>query len=110
MNIVILESPYAGNIAENERYARAAMRDCLLRGEAPYASHLLYTQLGVLRDDVPSERELGIQAGFGFRQFASKTVVYTDQGFSDGMSAGIMHAHDIGQPVEFRELPGWEEK
>ena len=49
---VILESPYAGDIERNVAYARAAMRDSLLRGEAPIASHLLYTQPGVLDDQV----------------------------------------------------------
>jgi hypothetical protein len=61
---VILESPYAGDVEANMRYARAAMRDSLMRGEAPFASHLLYTQEGVLLDSVPEERTLGIEAGF----------------------------------------------
>lgn len=47
MKLVIVESPYAGDVKTNVAYARAAIRDCLMRGEAPYASHLLYTQEGV---------------------------------------------------------------
>ena len=54
MERVIIESPFAGDVDRNLRYARAAMRDCLLRGESPYASHLLYTQPGVLNDDIPA--------------------------------------------------------
>ena len=46
MRQVIFESPYAGNVEENVAYARAAVRDSLLRGELPIASHLLYTQPG----------------------------------------------------------------
>lgn len=61
---VILESPYVGKTpaerAGNIAYARAAMRDCLLRGESPFASHLLYTQPGVLDDDDAEERAIGI--------------------------------------------------
>ena len=64
MRLVIVESPYAGDVEENVRYARACLADCLARGEAPFASHLLYTQPGVLDDDVPGERALGIAAGF----------------------------------------------
>jgi hypothetical protein len=64
---VILESPYAGDIERNVAYARAAMRDSLLRGEAPIASHLLYTQPGVLDDQVSDERRLGIEAGLVWR-------------------------------------------
>ena len=59
MRRVILESPYAGSVEENVAYARAAVRDSLLRGESPIASHLLYTQPGILRDDVPDERRAG---------------------------------------------------
>ena len=42
MRRVIVESPYAGDVERNIAYVRAAMRDCLMRGEAPLASHLLY--------------------------------------------------------------------
>jgi hypothetical protein len=105
--IVVIESPYAGDIEKNVAYARAAMRDCLLRGEAPYASHLLYTQPGVLKDEVPEDRTLGIEAGFEFRRIAEKTVVYTDLGMSKGMEWGIKDATERGTPVEFRTLPGW---
>lgn len=108
MITVILESPYAGDIAENLRYLRACMRDCLLRGEAPYASHGLYTQEGVLRDEVPEEREHGIQAGFAWRKNADKTVFYVDRGWSRGMEYGKTAAEKLGHPVEFRNLEGWK--
>jgi hypothetical protein len=108
---VVIESPYAGadwTKAEdrNIRYLRACMRDCLLRCEAPYASHGLYTQPGVLRDDVPEERMHGIRAGFAFRPLVKKTVVYTDLGFSGGMKFGISDAEKIGHPIEYRQLGG----
>ena len=51
------------NRGANIDYARACVADCLRRGDSAIASHLLYTQPGVLRDDVPGERELGIAAG-----------------------------------------------
>ena len=47
MRLVILESPYAGDVAANVKYARRCVRDSLSRGEAPIASHLLYTQPGM---------------------------------------------------------------
>lgn len=111
MKRVVVESPFAGNITRNVRYARAAMRDCLLRGESPYASHLLYTQVGVLDDFIPAERELGIKAGFEWRQSAEKTVVYIDFGVSKGMQYGIQDAEERGCPVEYRTLEGfWADK
>lgn len=104
MRLVIVESPYAGDVKTNVRYARRCMADCLARNEAPYASHLLYTQPGVLDDDVPGEREAGIQAGFAWRHVAEATVVYTDYGISGGMKYGIKDAEKRGSPVEYRTI------
>lgn len=104
MELVILESPYAGDVGRNIEYGRAALRDSLLRGEAPIASHLLYTQPGVLNDDVPSERQHGIDAGLAWRHVSSKTVVYEDYGVSKGMQYGIEAAKAAGKSVEFRKI------
>jgi len=104
MKRVIVESPYAGNILENVTYARRCLRDCILRGETPYASHLLYTQDGVLDDSVPNERKLGIDAGFHWREVAEKTVVYCDYGITDGMENGISHSQELDIPVEYRTI------
>jgi hypothetical protein len=104
VKLVILESPFAGDVAENIKYARAAVRDSLLRGEAPIASHLLYTQDGILNDSVPQERQHGIDAGLAWRVVSSGTVVYTDRGISKGMEYGIAAAKAAGLSVEFRTL------
>lgn len=104
MRRVFIESPYAGNTAENERYLRAAMRDCLDRGEAPFASHGLYTQDGVLDDGVPSERAAGMAAGSLWRECADVVAVYEDMGISNGMREGIAHAHRLGVVVEYRRI------
>jgi hypothetical protein len=103
-NLVIIESPYAGNITRNSEYTRACMRDSLLRGESPFASHALYTQPGVLDDSITIEREMGIEAGFKWRKVADKTVVYTDFGISKGMDLGIRDAESLGQTVEYRTI------
>jgi hypothetical protein len=105
---VVIESPYAGDIPHNVSYLRACMADCFARGEAPFASHGLYTQPGVLRDEVPEERELGIQGVFAWRDAAEMTVVYTDLGMSRGMEYGIADANKKGRPLEYRQLgEGW---
>lgn len=104
MRLVIIESPYAGDVETNLRYLRACMRDCFLRGEAPFASHGLYTQPGVLNDEVPEDRKLGIQAGFEWRFLADATVVYTDLGTTNGMRQGIEDALEHGGTVEYRSL------
>lgn len=104
MRLVIIESPFAGDVAANIEYARAAVRDSLLRGEAPIASHLLYTQVGILNDDIPSERQHGIDAGLAWRRVAEASVVYTDRGISRGMEYGIKAAESAGIPVEYRSI------
>lgn len=106
MKLVILESPFAGDVEKNTQYARACVRDSLLRGEAPIASHLLYTQPGILDDTVPSERQHGIDAGLAWRTVAHGSVVYTDRGISKGMEYGIAAAIEAGKTVEYRQI-GW---
>lgn len=104
MKLVILESPYAGDIDKNTRYARKCMADCFKKGEAPYASHLLYTQPHVLNDLIPEERKLGIEAGLLWGEKAEKTVVYCDLGMSTGMKMGIERAEKANRPIEYRYL------
>lgn len=108
MELVIIESPYAGDVEKNIAYARAAVKDCLSRGEAPYASHLFFTQEGLLDDAVPEERRLGIQAGLAWGKAAAKTVIYADLGMSEGMHQGFDRAIEEGRPIEFRSIPGWK--
>lgn len=104
--LVIIESPFAASTPErherNVRYARAAMRDSLQRGEAPFLSHLLYTQ--VLDDKDPPQREKGIAAGLAWGAAASLTAVYADLGISNGMNLGIERATRDGRLVSYRYL------
>ncbi len=117
MRRVIVESPYAAppgtpadvapeHVERNLRYLRACLADCLARGEAPFASHGLYTQPGVLNDADPEERRHGINAGFMWRLVADVTAVYTDLGISRGMEYGIAHAGSSNRPSEYRQLGG----
>lgn len=106
MTMVIIESPYAGDVDRHVRYARACMADCLRREEAPFASHLLYTQPGVLDDSKPKERALGIRAGLEIGMRADRTVVYVDLGISEGMRQGIRAAEEAGRPIEYRRMCG----
>ena len=104
MRRVMLESPYAGKVERNVAYARACLADSLARGEAPIASHLLYTQPGVLDDENEDERALGIAAGLAWKPVAHAQVFYVDLGWSRGMCAAAE-----GRPletVECRRLGG----
>ena len=110
MRRVVLESPFAGDVEENVRYAKLAMLDCLKRGDAPIASHLLWTQPGLLDDASPEERKLGIVAGLAWTPVAEAVVVYVDRGISKGMVQGQARAELAGIPVELRNVPGYGEK
>jgi len=108
---VILETPYAGDVTLHLRYLRACMHDCLQRNEAPFASHGLYTQPGVLRDDVWEERERGITAGFAWRYLARTTVFYIDFGWSSGMERARAEVTRLGLGYLTRSLgEGWLDK
>lgn len=102
--IVLLESPYAGKVKQNVEYAQKCVADCLKKGEAPMASHLLYTQPNILDDTNPAERKLGIDAGHEFLRVVDKVVVYIDKGISEGMKLGIERAKAANVPVELRSL------
>jgi hypothetical protein len=122
--LVIIESPFKGETTDQEAehlvYARRALRDSLNRGEAPFASHLLYTQ--VLDDSVPEERKLGMEAGWAW-QSACRTVrpvvggnsvpmttiiaVYADYGVSSGMGKALERASTLAgcsPRIEFRRI------
>lgn len=100
--------------ARNARYLDACLRDCLRRGEAPFASHRMYTS--ALDDLKPEERALGIAAGFAWRKAAESTVIYTDLGWSSGMRAGLEHTMRLicARPeheIEYRTLgPDWDSR
>lgn len=124
--IVVLESPCAGRppmwlpwwlrwVVErwqrrsNLRYAVRCMHDSLTRDEAPFASHLLYTWPGLLRDHRIRERAVGLYCGFAWGARASARVVYCDRGISEGMRLGITQ-RPREQPVVYRyiETPVWQ--
>jgi hypothetical protein len=102
MRRVILESPYAGDSEANILYAYQCLRDCLNRGEAPIASHLLFPN--VLNDKAPNERKLGIKAGLAWVPVADAMVVYIDRGMSNGMRQAIQEAQRSSLPIELRRL------
>jgi len=106
--LVLLESPYGSKddavVEANVEFARACARDCFMRGEYPFPSHILYTQKGILDDRIPEERAMGIAAGLAWGSYAAKTVVYLDRGMSSGMKLGITRAKEENRPIEYRYL------
>jgi hypothetical protein len=108
VRLVVVESPYAGDVERNLTYLRACLADCLARREAPFAAHALYTQPGVLDDGVPEQRRQGIHAGFAWAEKADVVVFYTDLGWSRGMLDAWERWLTSSLDVETRTLPGWK--
>ena len=104
MKRVILESPFSGDTERNINYARKCVRHSLSLGEAPIASHLLYTQDGILDDDVEEERNLGINAGLVWKEVADGHVFYIDYGISSGMQYAINYATKNNIKIEYRKI------
>jgi hypothetical protein len=107
--LVVIESPFQGptpaDVEINVAYARFALRDSLLRNEAPLASHLLYPQ--VLDDTIKSERALGIACGLVWLPKASFGAFYTDLGWSPGMLNALFDIYlGIGFEFKIRSLQG----
>ena len=102
--LVVLESPYRGDVNGHLYYAVKCISDSLLRGEAPIASHVTYT--ASLDDDDPAQRQIGIEAGHSWLRVAEALVVYTDMGVTEGMQEGIRRADLLGVPIEYRKVRG----
>jgi hypothetical protein len=107
--LVVIESPFGSRniktVYRNIIYARLCVRDSFLRGEFPFASHLLYTQDLILDDNDSEERELGIEAGLTWGMYADLTAIYQDLGMTIGMTIGEQKAQSQGRRVERRVLP-----
>lgn len=100
--VVIVESPFAGDLLANKQYAKRCCADCLRRGEVPYASHLFFPEF--LDELKPEERELGLTAGYAMWPLAAKVVFYTDRGMSGGMKRAEERAVYRGCTTEYRKL------
>lgn len=102
MTKVFVESPYKGDTYTNRIYLKRAMMDCISRGETPFASHLVYTQ--ILDDTIPEERSLGISLGEPWRKASDLTVFYLDYGMSEGMTKARDVCTGTGIKFEVRTI------
>ena len=89
-------------VERNMRYLKRATLDSLRRGEAPFASCLVYLQ--VLDDAKPEERKLGIAAGLEWAASADLVVIYADHGVSEGMTLGIVRHEQNGIEIQYRHI------
>ncbi len=103
--IADVESPYAAptedGLRRNILYARIACRWALDAGYYPYASHLFFTQPGILDDSDPDERQTGIDAGKAIIRHSAKiSLFFLDLGESSGMRYGREAAQSVGREIK----------
>ncbi len=87
--IVYICSPFAGDIDANVKAARAYSRFAVESGYIPIAPHLLFPQF--MRDDDPTERQLGLFFGNALMSKCSEVWVFGSR-ISPGMDAEIKRA------------------
>lgn len=91
--IAFISSPYKSdndlNIIHNVKIARAMCKLAIDQGYAPFASHLIYTQF--LDESVPEQREMGIEYGREFLEYADIIYIYKGEGSkeSEGMKGDL---------------------
>lgn len=89
-------SPYAGDIDQNIRFAKATCWYAAKQGYAPVAPHLLYPQF--LNDAVSAERESGIRMGLRLLSACDELWICGPK-ISAGMEKEIAEAGRLGIPV-----------
>jgi len=107
--LVVVESPWkatdAYSLEQHKTYLEYALQDCFKRGEAPFASHGLYTF--ILDDDCLPERLQGIEAGLLWGQHCDFVASYRDMGLSEGMRQAEEYWGKLGKRIERRTIsPG----
>ena len=106
MKLIYVASPYCGNVAENEEYAKGACRFVMESGHAFFAPHLLYPR--ILDDTVPEERKLGMNMGLTMLSKCDELWAFGVV-MSKGMQREIAEAERLGIPVQhfvvFEETP-----
>lgn len=106
MTPVVIESPYAGQVERNREYLQQCIRDCLARGETPYASHQMLTD--ALSDDDPEQRSEGIRAGLEMSKalflVGARVAFFVDYGWSGGMLAAREEYEKTGILYQVRRI------
>ena len=109
MRRVVIESPFRGKGEDGVLYAIACIRHSISLGEAPFASHLFYTQ--ILDDKDMAQRKLGMELGFKWLRSCDLSAAYTDLGLSPGMQVGISRAKSYGVKCVSRSIGAdWRNK
>jgi hypothetical protein len=97
---IAIESPYKGDVARNEQFARNLCHYAVTMKCNPYAMHLFFTQF--LSDNSDSERDIGIACGLEWTALCEEVWFCLRRG--EHLSSGMQKAlrlHRGQRPVRF---------
>lgn len=97
-------SPYKGDIETNTEAAKKYCRYINKRGSIPLCPHIYFTQF--LNDDVPEERNAGMEHALLWLGACDKMYVFLDNNrtVSEGMQKEIEYANNKHTPIRFITL------
>lgn len=101
--LVYIASPYAGDVENNVRFAKAACCYAIEQGATPVAAHLLYPQ--ILSDSIPEERDAGIRMGLRLLEVCDEIWLCGGR-TTQGMGMELSAAERLRIPVRWLgEIP-----
>ena len=113
-NLIMIESPYSGDIDRNIRYLDLTIADASINyNECPYASHGQLTRHPRCKSYFVSDydskwdiltRDEAICLSHSFRTIVDKTVFYIDRGWSTGMKSAKQFCIDNNLKYEERTI------
>lgn len=113
-SVVMIESPYSGDIDRNIRYLLLCVAETgTVYDEVPYASHLYMTQHPRCRDFYTCDydekwtvltRDIAIENSQSFRHRCDKSIFYTDLGWSRGMESAKKYCIEHNLLFEERRI------
>lgn len=99
--LVYICSPLRGNVESNQEKCRRYCKFACDLGVVPFAPHIFYTQF--LRDDIESERNIGIECGLEVLKRCDELWVFvTDENdITEGMKQEINVAKSNGINLKY---------
>lgn len=98
MKLIVVCSPYSGNILQNTKKAKEYCKYIYRQGHIPFVPHLFFPTF--LNEDVPEEREAGIQLGIEILKRANELWIFGDK-VTAGMRKEIEAAREYGKPIKY---------
>lgn len=100
-SVAYICSPYRGDTARNQTYARELVKEAIACGLSPICPHLYLPQ--ILDDDKPEEREQALRVGLELLNGCDVLIVGTRYGISKGMQGEIERANKLGMLIHYHD-------